>query len=335
MNTRLLTPEQSTPESATRSSSAAARGIAWPDGKQFAFTVVDDTDCATVENVKPVYDLLADYGFRTTKTVWPLRAKKPDWNFGSLEDPHYREWILSLQEQGFEIAIHGTTDEPSRRSEVQRGLDYFREVLGADPRMHVNHVGQEELVYWYDQRFHGIPRYLYRLANAFKKRTETSANLGHVGGSDFFWGDLCSQRIDYVRNLTFHDINTLRQDPFMPYHDPARPYVKYWYSATEGSTGPRFCDRICAANQDRLLEEGGCCILYTHFAFGFVEDPQVMARFEQLIARLASLPGWFVPASQVLDFLKERRDWRESRDPLALQMMEMKWLMEKWKVGTK
>jgi hypothetical protein len=296
---------------------------------------VDDTDLATVENVKPVYDLLAECGLRTTKTVWPLKAQKPEWNYGSLEDDDYRAWIVALQKQGFEIAIHGTSDGPSRRAEIQRGLDYFRSILGRDPRMHVNHVGQEELVYWYDWRFHGITRTLYKLANKFKRRSQTSSNLGHVTNSEYFWGDLCHEHIDYVRNLTFQDINTLAQDPFMPYHDPSRPYVKHWYSATEGSTAARFCKQISPANQDRLRTEGGACILYTHFAFGFVQNGVVLPLFRDLIQRLSSLPGWFVPASELLDLLRERHGDRTERDPLALQLMELKWLMEKWRGGTK
>ncbi|MCJ7777683.1 MAG: hypothetical protein MUP16_05150, partial [Sedimentisphaerales bacterium] len=52
--------------------------ISWPNGKDFAFTVFDDTDLATLENVREVYSLLADYGFRTTKLVWPTCGdKKP------------------------------------------------------------------------------------------------------------------------------------------------------------------------------------------------------------------------------------------------------------------
>jgi len=43
--------------------------IAWPNGKRFAFTIVDDTDWAAVERVKPVYDLLARLGLKTTKTT--------------------------------------------------------------------------------------------------------------------------------------------------------------------------------------------------------------------------------------------------------------------------
>ncbi len=72
----------------------------WPGGKTFAFTVIDDTDSATVENVKPIYDLLYSRGIRTTKTVWayPARDGFPG---QSLSDPEYRDFILSLKEKGF------------------------------------------------------------------------------------------------------------------------------------------------------------------------------------------------------------------------------------------
>lgn len=48
--------------------------IPWPDGKRFAFTIFDDTDHQTLENVPPVYDFLSDLGLRTTKSVWPLKG---------------------------------------------------------------------------------------------------------------------------------------------------------------------------------------------------------------------------------------------------------------------
>ena len=50
--------------------------ITWPGGKSFAFTVFDDTDRATVENVGPVYRFLAELGFLTTKSVWPIRGNR-------------------------------------------------------------------------------------------------------------------------------------------------------------------------------------------------------------------------------------------------------------------
>ena len=46
--------------------------VTFPDGKRFAFTIFDDTDVGTLESLRPIYDLLAQLGLRTTKTVWPL-----------------------------------------------------------------------------------------------------------------------------------------------------------------------------------------------------------------------------------------------------------------------
>jgi len=40
--------------------------MSFPNGNRFAVSILDDTDDARVENVKPVYDLLGEPGFRTT-----------------------------------------------------------------------------------------------------------------------------------------------------------------------------------------------------------------------------------------------------------------------------
>src|SRR5215472_950852 len=131
-------------------------GINWPGGKRFAFTVVDDTDFASVRSAKPVYDFLADCGLQTTKTVWPLRpAGKGRTGGESLEDHEYRAWILTLQRRGVEIALHGVADGASARERVENGLDYFREVVGADPALHTNHFGQREGIYWGPDRLDG------------------------------------------------------------------------------------------------------------------------------------------------------------------------------------
>jgi hypothetical protein len=45
--------------------------IEWPAGKDSAFTIFDDSDLDTVENVAGIYPLLHDVGLRTTLAVWP------------------------------------------------------------------------------------------------------------------------------------------------------------------------------------------------------------------------------------------------------------------------
>src|SRR4051794_31215056 len=78
--------------------------IDWPDGKPFAFTVVDDTDHSTLENAPPVYALLAELGLRTTKSVWTIGGDPRDGL--ACDDARYRAWVERLHEQGFEIALH-------------------------------------------------------------------------------------------------------------------------------------------------------------------------------------------------------------------------------------
>lgn len=307
--------------------------IDWPDGKRFAFTIVDDTDAATLQNVRPVYDLLADLGLRTTKTVWPFPPVGiPKHGGQTLQDPDYRDWILGLQEQGFEIALHGAADEPSERPVVQRALECFREVIGHDPRMHVNHDHQTEGMYWGDARLDGAWRLIYRAANGVARQDRRYE--GHRPDSPYFWGDLCRDRIEYVRNFVYDDINTLKQDPMMPYHDPRRPYVNYWYSGSNGAAIGPYLTLLAEENQDRLDAEGGACIVYTHFAVGFVEDGRLNPRFAQLMRRIASLQGWFVPASTLLDYLRRRPGWSPRAEPAMLRRMQRQFIVSRLRSGT-
>ena len=88
--------------------------VGWPDGRAFAFSIVDDTDGSTMENVPPVYALLADLGIFTTKSVWPLAGDVRDGL--ACDDPRYRAWVEGLQEQGFEIALHNVSSRTSPRA---------------------------------------------------------------------------------------------------------------------------------------------------------------------------------------------------------------------------
>ena len=112
-----------------------------------------------------------------------------------------------------------------------RGLNCFREVIGQDPRLHANHTGQVESIYWGRARLDGVPKVIYQWAWRLTKGEDQFH--GHSEGGPYFWGDLCRDRIMYVRNLVFREINTLKVDPLMPYHDPRRPYVRYWFSSSE------------------------------------------------------------------------------------------------------
>ncbi len=306
-------------------------GIRWPEGRGFAFTIFDDTDLATVEGLRPVYDLLFDLGFRTTKTVWAVRGDgEPDFSGSTCDEPEYRAWTLELQAKGFEISSHGATFSTSGRERVIEAMDRFREIYGHDPRTLANHTGCEESIYWGANRVTGVNRLAYNFLTFFRNR---DTFRGEREGDPLFWGDICRERVTYVRNFTFTDIDTLAACPLMPYHDPARPYVNSWFAATEGRNLAAFNERITEANIDRLEASGGACIMYTHLAAGFVVDGVLDARFRMLMERLAGRNGWFVPVATLLDHVRGERG-AAVLSPGQRRSLERRWLRSKLTTGS-
>lgn len=278
----------------------------FPGGARFAFTILDDTDDATEANVGPVYALLRELGMGATKTIWPVACPEGSALFfagHTLDDPGYEAFVRRLAADGFELAFHGATMESSTRDRVERALARYREVAGAWPRVHANHGHNRENLYWGPARVDLPPvRWFYALTNGHPR----DWFQGHVEGSPFWWGDLCRDRIEYVRNLTFDDVNLLNVNPTLPYRDPRRPLARWWFSATDAADGAEFCAVVDEAAQDRLEAEGGVCILATHLGKGYAQDGRVHPRIEALLRRLAAKGGWFPGVAALLDWLRER-----------------------------
>lgn len=304
--------------------------IEWPEGKDFAFTVFDDTDLATVANVAPVYRLLDELGFRTTKSVWPIRgAGTPRIGGDTCEDPAYRRWTLELQAAGFEIGYHGATYLTSPREQVMVAMERFREIYGRFPDAMANHSDCGESIYWGPDRVSGLQRLAYNLMTRFSRE---GTFRGHRQGDPLFWGDICQADIRYVRNFTYAQIDTLAACPVMPYHDPQRPYVNRWFASSEGGDVGAFDRCVSEAGQDALAAAGGACIMYTHFARGFATDGTLEPRFRALMERLSGMNGWFVPVTTLLDHLAAEQGvtilTAGQRGAL-----ERRWLMSKVRTG--
>jgi hypothetical protein len=314
---------------------ATAHKKNWPEGKRFAFTIFDDTDWATRERVAPVYDLLAALGMRATKSVWVFNGESASAeNEGeTCEEREYLEWILSLQRCGFEIGLHNIAPATSSRERTRRGLDRFRELFGDDQIIHCNHLGCAENIYWGAARLSGWRRHVY---NALTRGRNNGHNSrGHLKGDELFWGDLCRERISYVRNFVFNQLNTLAVCEQMPYHDPSKPYVNYWFASANGSSLRRFLENFTYAAIDRLVEEGGLCIAYVHFAADFARGGRVDPEFKKRLEYIAALDGWFPTVSQALDYLREGRGTQErSIKARDLRRLEMRWLASKVISGT-
>jgi hypothetical protein len=305
--------------------------ICWPAGKNFAFTIFDDTDFATVDNVKDVYKFLVDEGFRTTKSVWPGRAGAETTAYGSTcKDQDYLAWVQALQTHGFEIGYHLTDASSSVRHDILQGLQTFADLFGHYPQSMANHYGCDECIYWGNYRLTGVHEFIYNLLTLYRNHRKSK---GHIADGPFFWGDLCTEKIKYVRNFVFQDINTLKCCPFMPYYDEKRPYVNLWFASANGGNISHFNKCLTEKNQDRLEYEGGACIMYTHFSQGFLHGKQLDKQFVTLMQRLRRKNGWFVPVAVLLDYVLMIQGVHTITDQ-ERKKLERKWLLEKVTVGT-
>jgi len=276
----------------------------FPGKKKFAFTIIDDTDYGTLENTQPVYELLNELGFKTTKTVWVFPPDKHHFEFfgDALSRPEYLDFIQTLQKQGFEIALHGVKSGYSNSNQILQGLKIFRDKLGCFPQMHINHAHNSDNLYWGMDRFSWIPRNLGKLLGKY-------TSSGHNPQSQYFWGDLHKKKIKYIRNYNFKDLNTRKSDPYFPYFERRKEkYTNYWFSCTDGGTLSRALQVFTPENIDRLEREGGIGILYVHFGNNFANNGQVHPEFKKSLEHLAQKQtAWLVPAGEILDFLLEKK----------------------------
>lgn len=310
--------------------------VTFPGGKKFAFSIVDDTDLTKLERIKPLYDLLYQYGFRTTKTIWVLApndlSHSP--NHGdTLMDSAYRDFILDIQNKGFEIALHGVRGGSSTREDITKGIEEFRRVLGHYPTLHVNHSYNKDNLYWGANRWSFPPfQWVYGMLVEYNFGGEDQA-------SSYFWGDMAKQHIRYVNQFTYDDVNLLAINPVLPYHLPDKPYVNYWFPTADGDGADHFNKLLSEDNLNRLEKEGGVCLVYAHLGAGGFNvdnkrhDDAVDPRFEARLKALASRNGWFAPASEILDYLREQPGWRGEMSFRETVRLEILFLWNRFLVG--
>lgn len=301
----------------------------WPAGCRFAFTIFDDPDSQTLAAGKTVYSFLEDVGFRTTKGVWVVEPPERNSPGDTCESGAFLEWALQLQERGFEIGYHNGAPGSLRRAEAIRSLDLFRKYFGHDPVTMANHYN-EDAMYWGAARLSGATRLAYHAITLGRK----NRFFGHVDGHPSFWGDICRERIRYCRNFVFREVNTLRVCPHMPYSDPDRPYVAKWFASSEGSNCVSYLRQVAEPEQDKLEEQGGACIMYTHFGHHFVDGAgRLNPEFQRLMKRLSQKKGWFAPVGTVLDYLRAQRG-DNVLDAAERRRLERRWLKGKLLHGT-
>jgi hypothetical protein len=300
----------------------------FPSGKRFAFSILDDTDDSTLDNVKPAYDALKELGFRITKTVWPLDCPEGSRLFfagETLQNKHYLDFVHRLVEDGFELAFHGATMESSHRERTIRALELLRQEFGNYPRLFCNHGQNRENLYWGHKRFQTIA---FRRLSRLTRKERIHYYSGETESSEFFWGDLCKKHITYVRNFTFNKVNILAVNPDMPYRIPSTKYVNYWFSTADAPDVHAFNRLLRYDRIDQLERDGGICIVSTHLGKGFVRNGKLNSDADGIFRYLAGKSGWFIPVSDLLDYLLKCHKGDELGQGQRIQL-ECRFLIDK------
>lgn len=275
---------------------------------KFFFTIVDDTDDATLENIKPIYDFLYDKNILITKTIWVYPPLDPYSKGDSLMNEKYAEYIKNLSDRGFEIGIHnigsGNDKASYKREDILAGLEIFKEKLGFYPSVCVNHSYNPDSIYGGYKRFNFPFNYLVRKFYPQYGRTF----YGEEEDSPYFWGDKYKEIIRYSRNHECFSLNTTKYDPYMPYIDPHRSkYANCWYSATFAPNPNVFNYLVNSKSLSKLEKEEGICVLFTHLGY-YCKNGVIEKGFMERINMLSNNPnGVYKPLSYVLDYIANKR----------------------------
>lgn len=275
-----------------------------PYKKKAAFTITDDTDKASLRTVRAVYNLMTQLGIRTTKTVWPFKPAAlsgipPQPNYWSstvtLQDKEYLEYCRWLSNNGFEICLHGASCGNNIRGRTLNATQRMKEE-GFSTRTYICHSKNAENPYW--ERKITSSRILRKLLSLFLKY-ET---YGETDKSEYFWGDICKEHINYIRFFRTRKTNTLNANPSMPYHSLDKPFVNYWFSATKRSLSYCTSDEVL----DSLVSEKGVTILYQYMhRYADDETGKVSDKCISSLRRLSNRKDiWIDNVSNILDRLK-------------------------------
>ena len=237
--------------------------VIWPPYPYKAgFCITDDTDAATFEQVKAVYDFLSSRHFLTSKTVWPFM---PSHRCGipptpqstlrgvTLQNKQYLEYCKMLHNKGYEICLHGASAGNNLRESTRKAFEFLRKEIGHSDTF-ICHSKNADNIYW-NGKITSLFPFNYLLKSISKHECS-----GEVITSPYFWGDICHDNINQIRLYRTRCINTLRKNPSMPYHCPSRPFVNGWFSATKRSIS----DCSQKEEQEKLVDENGLIVLYQY-----------------------------------------------------------------------
>jgi hypothetical protein len=278
--------------------------VVWlPDFYDAGIAITDDPDNGTFEQFKTMYDVLISLNLPTTRAMWffepiefsgtpqlPIQFYSP-----LLSDHECCDYCKKLHEAGFEICLHGASSGNNDRTQMLAAIKFIEKEIGK-LSVHICHSKNAENLYWDSKCTHSpIVSFLLRF---YTKNT----CFGEVVGSRYFWGDICKEKIKYIRFYRTRQVNTLAFNPSMPYHESYKPYVNYWFSATKGYLPKLYTQK----NLDKLCRENGAGIAYQYMHKYVNSEGSIDAGVLETLERIANDKRiFFRPVSVLLDRLKQ------------------------------
>ena len=282
----------------------------YPNGYDFAFTIVHDADSAYSRRLAPLFETFDKFGFKISATVFPFWAdwarngeiwsewKKPngrDNDFFApkavpLTDTNEREFYKLLAGRGHEIGMHSPSDTSDTRKELARAFEYFKQVFGNYPKVYVEHSAGSN--------------------------KEAQSNEGSKPTSSYYNTDLLNRYGSWVwvdgegaltnqANPEFYDVMAANGSPFNKFALD-RYGIKKGFVRTgkwKESNGNGFLQWYSETNIDSLKKNRGTALVYTHLNEKWLDPETRMMRpeIQNRLNYLASQRGWFVPAGAILD----------------------------------
>lgn len=278
--------------------------VVWlPDFYDAGIAITDDPDNGTFEQFKTMYDVLASLHLPTTRAMWLFEPAEstgtpqlPISFYASLlTDAICLDYCKKLHASGFEICLHGASSGNNDRTHMLAAIQFIEQEIGK-LSVHICHSKNAENLYWDSKCTHS--RIVSFLLRCYSKNT----CFGEVEGSRYFWGDICREKINYIRFYRTRQVNTLAFNPSMPYHESYKPYVNYWFSATKGYLPKLYTQE----NLDELCKANGASIAYQYMHKYVNRDGVIDAGVLETLERIANDKRiYFRPASVLLDRLKQ------------------------------
>jgi len=237
----------------------------WPYPYRMAVGMNDDTDSSTVPVLLALYEYCIQRNVFPTKTVW---IKPPESGCGTseknaldpgttLRDPEYRAYCLSLARRGVVFGLHGVSSGNNTRESTLAGIDEFRQIFGYGARLYISHSRNAENPYWGPGLFNDP--LMRRLSHRY---FAPDSFHGHDPSSKYYWGDICRKEVHYVRLFRTLELDVLRRNPHMPYHDFRRPDVRFWFSASAQDSD--LFGRLDDRSLERIACNDGAMLIYMH-----------------------------------------------------------------------